>query len=166
MEFIAAERRGGPDVWVTLCYQLPSDAEWVPGRLARDARLSVGGSSAAMSSLELIGWRVSPDGKRTDRCDRMQFSLAAPSATSTYTLTVERIAANLPEIPDWAEVQRKLDAAHTGIKIEPDAGAEGFSFALLEKPADMSDTEASNVVVDIAGNVVEGPWTFTFLIKG
>ena len=165
VEFIAADWRGGQETWVTVCYEIPTDTYWLPGRLPEDVTLSSGSASVPMSSLELVGWRVATDGGLTQRCDRIQFRLPEFSASSEYTLTIHQIAADLPDDPDWAELQQRLDASSTGIRIEPLPDAEGFSFALVEKPETMSDLEAHNVVVGMAGDVVKGPWAFTFSFR-
>jgi hypothetical protein len=111
-----------------------------------------------MSSFELVGWRVGENGEATQRCDRIHFQMLSIRPQQEYTLTIQRIAADLPQDPDWDELQRRLDAAGTGILIEPLEDADGFSFALLERPDSMTDLEAHNVVVGMAGEVIEGPW--------
>lgn len=165
VEFIAADWRGGQETWVTVCYEIPTDADWLPGRLPEHVTLSSGSASVPMSSLELVGWRVATDGGLTQRCDRIQFRLLEVSTRAEYTLTIHQIAASLPDDPDWAELQQRLDASSTGIRIEPLTDAEGLSFALVEKPETMSDLEAHNLVVGMAGDVVKGPWAFTFSFK-
>jgi hypothetical protein len=165
VEFIAADWRGGQETWVTVCYETPTDADWLPGRLPEDVTLSSGSVSVPISSLVLVGWRVATEGRLPQRCDRIHFRLPEVSTQSEYTLTIHQIAADLPDDPDWAELQQRLDASSTGIRIEPMPDAEGFSFALVEKPETMSDLEAHNVVVDMAGDVVKGPWVFTFSFK-
>jgi len=165
VEFIAADWRGGQETWVTVCYETPTDADWLPGRLPEDVTLSSSSVSVPISSLELVGWRVATEDGLTQRCDRIQFRLPEVSTQFEYTLTIHKIAASLPDDPDWAELQRRLDASSTGIRIEPLPDAEGLSFALVEKPETMSDLEAHNVVVGMAGDVVNGPWAFTFSFK-
>ena len=161
MELVTADKRG-PDLWLTICYQLPSEADWVPGRHADDAIVAIRGNSYPMSSLELVGWRFSAEGVRTHRCDRISFSVPEDVSDASYTATIERIAASLPPSVDCAEVQHRLDAAQTGIRIECLAGGEGLSYAVLEKPPSMTNLEAAHTVDDIAGDVVAGPWVFIF----
>jgi len=165
VELIATDWRGGVDAWATLCYELPTDSSWLMGRLSGDVILSEGSTIIPMSSIELIGWTIGPDGVPNQRCDRVRFQLSAEPNEGFYTLTVRRISADLPVETDWAELQSRLDAAGTGIRIEPLSDAEAFSFALISKPERMSDLEAQNVVIGMAGEVVEGPWTFTFRLR-
>ena len=160
VQFIAADWRGGTEAWVTVCFDHPASSSWLLGRLSGDVALSDGADSVAMRSFELVGWRVGENGELDQRCDRIQFVMSSIQPQREYTLTIQRIAADLPEDPDWEELQRRLDAAGTGIQIEPLEDAGGFSFALLERPDSMTDLEAHNVVVGMAGDVIEGPWQF------
>ena len=86
------------------------------------------------------------------------FPLTPDYQVDGSTLTVQRLAASLPQNPDWIEILRRLEELGTGIVIEPLQGVEGLSFALIEKPDGMEDLEAHNVVVGIADPVVIGPW--------
>ncbi len=166
VELIATDWRGGTDVWVTVCYEIPTaDPSWLIGRLNGDVILSDGSTLIPMGSIDLVGWKLRPDGVPYQRCDRVGFPMTEEPGEGMYTLTIRRIAADLPDEPDWAELQRRLDAAHTGIRIEPLPDAEGLSFALIERPAAMSDLEAHDVVVGMAGDVVEGPWVFEFRLR-
>jgi len=158
VQLIAADWRGGTEAWVTVCFDHPTSSAWLLGRLSGDVALSDRADSVAMSSFELVGWRVGKNGEFDQRCDRIQFVMPSIQPQQEYTLTIQRIAADLPEDPDWEELQRRLDAVGTGIQIEPLEDAGGFSFALLERPDSMTDLEAHNVVIGMAGAVMEGPW--------
>lgn len=160
VQFIAADWNGGTEAWVTVCFDHPAGPAWLLGRLREDVALSDGAQTIPMSSFELVGWRVDENGEVDQRCDRIRFVMPSIQPQQEYTLTIRKIAADLPQNPDWEELQRRLDAAGTGVRIEPLEDADGFSFALLERPDSMTDLEAHNVVVGMAGEVIEGPWQF------
>jgi len=101
----------------------------------------------------------------THRCDRFEFSVPERPKTEAYTFTIECLVGKRATSAGCPEVQRRLDADNTGIKIECLPDAEGyFSCGLLERPDDMTDLEASYVVDDHAGEVVVGPWAFSFKV--
>ena len=160
VQLIAADWRGGTETWVTVCFDHPTSSAWLLGRLNEDVTLSDGDHTVPMTSFELIGWRVGESGELDQRCDQIRFVMPSIQPQQEYTLTIQKIAADLPEDPNWEELQQRLDAAGTGIRIESLEDADGFSFALLERPDSMTDLEAHNVVVGMAGDVMEGPWQF------
>ncbi len=162
---LVASYRDGDNLWVTLCYQQPNGKNWIPAWHPDDATISVAGNSYPMSSLELIGFQLSQDGLTTYRCDRFMVVVPEQPGAEIYHLTVERLVGKRATSADCPEVQRRLQADNTGIKIEclPDPGGF-FSYGLLERPANMTDLEASYVVDDHSGEVVAGPWKFSFSV--
>lgn len=164
MQLVAAYR-DGENLWVTLCYEQPSGQNWVPGWHTDDAYISFGSNSYPMSSLDLIGFQASLDGITTHRCDRIKFLVAEQPQDWVYHLTVEHLVGKWATSDDCAEVQRRLEEDRTGIKIECFPDPEGFfSYGLIERPEDITDLEASYVVDDHAGEVVAGPWKFSFSV--
>lgn len=126
MELVAAYM-DDDHMWVTLCYQQPSGTNWIPGRHADDVSVSVAGASYAMSSLEFIGFRASPEGSSTDRCDRFDFVVPEQPTGTIYHLTVAHLVGEQGRAEDCPELQRRLDADGTRIKIECLRGSDGFS---------------------------------------
>ena len=162
---LVAAYRDGDNIWITLCYEQPSGKNWIPGRHTDDLYISVSGNSYLMSSLELIGFQSSQDGHTIHRCDRSFFNVPEEPQDGIYQLTLEHLVGETAKEADCPEIQQRLDAEETGISIECLPDSEGFfSFGLIERPDDMTDLEASYVVDDLAGEVVEGPWQFSFAI--
>jgi hypothetical protein len=162
MTIESSERTLSGEAHIAFCYDLPSDLDWVPGRLPNDVRLNERGGlrSFSLSHFDLIEVTQSSGSKRARRCDNLVFYLGEESWADEYILTVERIAASIPADPDWDQLEQKLVEEHTGIVIERLPGAEGLSFSLKEKPAEMTDLEAHDIVVGMADPVVIGPWRF------
>jgi hypothetical protein len=153
LEVLSAEQTGPEEAKVSVCYELPSEGDWVLGRLLGDVTLSDGQGSAIMDHFELLALSDSP----LRRCDRLFFSRPDGFPPGSYTLTVARLAASLLASQDWGEIQHTLDEADTGIVIAslPD---DGRSFALVQRPPEMTDQEASLIVSGLEEPVVIGPW--------
>jgi hypothetical protein len=143
---------------VVACFDLPSDMDWVLGRLPGDVRLSDGAQTASMTSFTSFSLWPASAGTPARRCDALLFPLPLQFDSSEDVLTIERIAASLPADPDWDLLFERLRQVAPGIVIEPLEDASGLSFALIDKPPGMSDLEAHNIVVGIAEPVEIGPW--------
>ncbi|MFV2045365.1 MAG: hypothetical protein ACC700_19300 [Anaerolineales bacterium] len=162
---LVASYRDGENIWITLCYEQPSGKNWIPGRHTDDLFISVAGNSYLMSSAELIGFQLSQDGRATHRCDRFYFNVPDQPQDGIYQLTLEHLVGKTATSDDCPEVQQRLEADKTGIRIDCLPDPEGFfSFGLIDRPDDMTDLEASYVVDDLAGEVVAGPWQFIFTV--
>ncbi len=160
-----ASYRDGDDVWVTLCYQQPSGKNWIPGRHPDDLYITVNGTSYVMSSLELIGYYLSPDSQTIHRCDCFFFDVPDEPQDGIYLLSLEHLVGDVAKADECPEVQQKLESEKTGIRIECLPDSEGnFSFGIIERPVTMTDLEASYVVDNMAGEVVSGPWQFHFRV--
>jgi len=70
LEVISADQVTPEEAEVTLCYEIPSDADWVLGRLLGDVALSDSQGSASMDHFELVA--LSESSLR--RCDRLFFA--------------------------------------------------------------------------------------------
>lgn len=144
--------------YVSACFDLPSDLDWVLGRLPGDVSISAGPQVIPLSYFELLALREESDSQPARRCDRLVFDMPNGLEQARGTLAIRRLAASLPIDPDWDHLQRRLEDLQTGIIIEPLDGAEGLSFALITRPENMTDLQAHDVVVGIAEPVVVGPW--------
>lgn len=152
---LSAEQVTTEQAKVSVCYELPTRGDWVLGRLFNDVNLSDDSGSAPLDHLELLALSESPP----KRCDRLFFSRPGGFPIGNYLLTIARLAATIPEHPDWPALQRRIAQAAPGIVIEPLAGQSGLSFALLAKPEGMTDPEAHDIVVGLADRVLIGPWS-------
>ena len=164
IQFVSAYA-AGDDLLVALCYQQPSGANWVPGRHADDATITVAGQAYMVSSLDLIGFRASTESIATHRCDRLTFHIPPQPPAQVFRLTIAHMAGNTASSSDCPEVQRRLEAEAPDIKIDCMEDPQGFfSHGLLERPEGMTDQEAAYFVDDLAGEVVDGPWEFQFTV--
>jgi len=159
------ERVAPNEVHFSACFRLPSEADWVLGRLPGDVFLSGPSGEIPLTRFELVGLSPTSDSELTLRCDVLAFSTASVILPGEYTITIERLAASLPQEPHWDELQRSLDEAGTGIVIAPLPGEEGLSFALLQRPAGLTDLEAHDIVVGMAQPVALRPWVVPVFLE-
>jgi hypothetical protein len=143
---------------VSVCYDLPSDLDWVLGRLPGDVSIVSGADTVWVTHFELLDLREATNSQLARRCDRLFIDLPEGFELQGATFVVQRLAASLPSDPDWEQIQRSLDDMQSGIVIEPLQGADGLSFSLIARPSDMTDLQAHNVVDGIAEPVEIGPW--------
>lgn len=155
LEVLSAEQVTAREAKVSVCYELPSDSDWVLGRLLGDVTLSDGVGAAVMDNFELLASSDSPLG----RCDRLFFSRFEGFPPGAYSLTISRLAASLPTEPDWNALQSALAEAAPGLVIEPLLNESGLSFALIAKPPGVTDAEAHDLVLGLAEPVFLGPWS-------
>ena len=157
---LSAEHVSPEDLKVSVCYELPSEADWVLGRLFGDVTLSHDQGTAVLDYFDLLALSDSPP----RRCNRLYFSRPGGFPPGDYSLTIKRLAASLEPNQDWNALQRALDEADTGIVVAP-LPDDGRSFALIGRPPDMTDQEASLVVSGIQEPVVLGPWVIPISLE-
>lgn len=143
---------------VSVCFDLPSDLDWVLGRLPGDVSLVNGTSLVPLSYFELLDLREATTSRLARRCDRLVFDLPGDFELRGASLVVQRLAASLPADPDWTRIRETLAELQTGIVIEPLEDSAGLSFALVRRPSNMTDLQAHDVVLGIAEPVEIGPW--------
>jgi hypothetical protein len=160
LEVLSAEQTSPEEAKVSVCYELPSEGDWVLGRLLGDVTLSDSQGATPMDSFELLASSASP----IRRCDRIFFARHGGFPPGDYSLTVKRLAASLSPNQDWAALQEALDEAHTGIVVAP-LPDDGRSFALMRRPPDMTDQEASIIVSGLQEPVVLGPWVIPISLE-
>jgi hypothetical protein len=155
---ILSARAEAGKAYVSACFDLPSDLDWVLGRLPGDVSIASGAEIIPLSYFELLDLKEPTSSQLARRCDRLVFDLPDGFELRGAMLVVQRLAASLPADPDWTQIQGTLADMQAGIIIEPLEDTAGLSFALIEKPSNMTDLQAHNVVVGIAEPVEIGPW--------
>jgi hypothetical protein len=147
---------------VDLCFDMPSQLDWLP----HDTYVTAQGEQVIITDLVLINYEKNEKGEKIRRCDHLYTTLSPDLAKGEITLVVPILVAyRSVEVPNCAEVNRKLSAAGISIACKPwygDYGGGGWGWEVLEKPASMSLEEANRIVGEISAieGRVEGPWTF------
>ena len=106
----------------------------------------------------------------TFRCEWIGFENFAISNNQDFpdslTLSIPSIQSPMPEgMGTCPEIQARLDADETGIKIEcevyvdPNGGGGGGGFVILEKPEDKTEEEVLTLIMlKYANENFQGPW--------
>ena len=160
-----AVQREGDYIRADICYQLPSEADWLPGNSAGDVVLTVGDKTIPIWGFKLIDWKTSPNGKKTHRCDYLLFPVAADQDVTQFTITIKRLVTSVPEQPDCNKAQEQLVTAKTGLVIRCNHGENSFGYEVAQKPASMSDSQARDLIYEAFSEIVRGPWVFATGVK-
>ena len=150
---------------VDICYQLPSDADWLLSTYAEDVVLTIGGKDILHSGFAEIETKKNADGKKTHRCDRVSFPIDAQENLSEFSITINHLVTSIPEQPDCDKAQIKLDRENTGIKIKCNKTNPSFSYEVTKKPENMNKYETMKTIENSFSEIIEGPWVFTTGLK-
>lgn len=158
-------QRDSEFVQVAICYQLPSEADWLLSRSPNDVLLTFEDKTIALWGESLIEWKKAPDGTKTHRCNQLWFPVTVEQDLSQFTVTIKRLVTSEPEQPDCNAAQEKLEQAKTGIQIQCEHGESMFGYTIVQQPSTMSEGEAHQVVADAFRETILGPWIFTTGLK-
>ncbi len=158
-------RREKDFVRVEICYDLPSDADWLPGNSADDVILTVGNKTIPLWGGGFIRWNTARDGTKEQRCEYLLFPMTGDLDLSRFTITIKQLVTSMPEQPNCIAAQEKLAQAETEIRIQCDHGENAFDYTIDQKPGSMSEEEARQLIYDAFSEIVEGPWVFTGNLK-
>jgi len=149
----------------TVCYSLPSsDNSWVLGRLPDDVYISDEIQFVSLQSFSLVGFEEQSDSTTRTRCDRTKANLPTNFQIDQAALTVERIAAAIPEEIDWDNILQQVEMVAPGLEIEPILDQPGPGFAVVNTPTGMTALEAHNLVIGMIEPVFIGPWSLSISI--
>ena len=156
---------------IGVCYQLPRQ-ETLDWMFAYPVEVSDSQKTAANSSGRLIDYQ-NRGLEGTFRCEWIGFENFEIKSNEDFpdqlNLMIPAIQSPMPEgMGNCPDVQARLDADETGIKMEcevfidPNGGGGGGRYIILEKPENMTEEEALNLVVlKYANENFEGPWNLT-----
>lgn len=153
VEIVSYERAEG-FLFVDICFQLPSDADWLLSTFAEDVVLTVQGKVIPHSGFAEIDVRTDGNGKKTHRCDRVSFVVDSQENLSDFTVTVKHLITSTPELLDYDKAQVKLDKKNSDIKIK----CNGNSYEVVKKPEKIASYEAMKEVESAFTESWEGPW--------
>jgi hypothetical protein len=164
---LRAIRAQGATTEAELCVALPTNADWLP-----EVEMVVAGKSAQADHMQLLDAKNPATYSGVKRCYVYGFPLElntqATSKGTAVTITVTRIATSIPEAitpQDCAKAQDKLKVMQPQVSFEcKDNGGRTY-FAVDQKPADMTDAQASHAVMDAFRESVAGPWTFVATVQ-
>ena len=156
---------------IGVCYQLPRQ-ETLDWMFAYPVEVSDGQKTATNSSGKLIDYQ-NRGLEGTFRCEWIGFENYEIGSNEDFpdqlSLMIPGIQSPMTEgMGNCPDVQARLDADETGIKMEcevfvnPNGGGGGGRYVILEKPENMTEEEALNLIVlKYANENFEGPWNLT-----
>lgn len=142
----------------SVCFQLPSEEDWLLGGSAEDVTLLVGGKSIPIWGFKLIEWKTSDKGSKTHRCDQLFFAISEDEVSQPFTITIKKLATSIPEHPDCEKAQAKLRTTNSGIAILCKTSSNGGGYEIVEKPAAIENAQAYRLVQEAFSETVNGPW--------
>jgi hypothetical protein len=145
---------------IDICHQMPTQEDWIVGNHPEDSFVTINGKNTNLNGFGILYYRTSSGtGKNTHRCDALNFPVSNPDI-GKMTLTITEFYTSVPEVPDCAVAQKKLDEAGSGIKFTCNSGEGFFGYDITQKPEGMSDNDARRIVFDSFSSHVKGPWVF------
>ncbi len=151
-------QKAGEYLQANLCYQLPSEADWLLGDRAEDVILNDGKNSIPMWGYRMMDLQTSSEGIPTKRCDVINFPITEDQDLSHMTITIYRLVTSIPEVPDCSLAQKKLDLE--GIVIQCNDAEGFFGYEVIQKPESLTDIQTSDIVHESFMEIVNGPWNF------
>lgn len=144
---------------VDVCFQLPSDSDWLLSTYPDDVILTVGNETIPHSGFGEIDTKTNASGNKT-RCDRVTFQISGQEDLSKFVITINHLVTSIPENPDCDKAQAKLDKKNTGIKIKCSKTDSSFSYEVTQKPGNMSSYETQRPIESAFSETFDGPWAF------
>ncbi|MQC27244.1 MAG: hypothetical protein DWG76_07335 [Chloroflexi bacterium] len=146
----------GDYFWADLCYDRPSQADWLLGT----SRLELPDAAINSFALELIDYRTGSTSVG-QRCDKVSFPIEKTTKLDSFRIVVPQLEISWPDRQDCDAAQIELDANNSGIAIRCVA-EEGYSgYEVDAKPESLSDEELARQIqaaFQKSVGVREGPW--------
>ena len=150
----------GSQYSITICFDLPSNRnDWIMGRLAGDVYLSDGTHTVPLTNFSLESLDTKSGSTGRTRCDRSETEIPDGFNFGQATLTVERIAATIPNDVDWDPVIESVEEIAPDLVWYPLDDQPGPGFGMEEPPPGMTAMEAHDLILGLIEPVVIGPWS-------
>jgi hypothetical protein len=149
----------GKNVNADVCFTLPDNSDW--GIFA--ASLTYSGVLVEQYGTTLVSVQEPANGAAGQRCDTLTFVVPPDADLSNVTVMIDSIAA-IPREGEYCsmympKIQQTLASRGIGITLDcPD----GVTMQIMSLPADMTQTQAEEIVYSDEFYSVKGPWTFSF----
>jgi hypothetical protein len=145
-----------------MCFDYPSQEDWLLSNSPDNVFLTVGQVTIPHSGFSEIDIKSDVNGNSAQRCDYLNFPITPGQDLSSFTITINQLVTSMPDVPDCAKVQRKLDLANKGIQISCNANS---GIDIKSKPSNLSDFDARKIVFESQIDTFQGPWVFVSGIK-
>jgi hypothetical protein len=149
---------------VLLCYDppnsnlAPEENDWMP-----DATIKIGEAEP------VIYLNFSDNGgnvRKGQYCANLGFDIFYDKQPTTVVLAVERLYTSLPDLlSEELEMSAKENLHRYGIEVDFQRTEKGYDWKVVNKPSDMTDSDAYNYVIESLITSLEGPWVFVVKIE-
>jgi len=146
---------------VDVCFDFPmNNPEWMLGG-PDSLILNNGVEEIGVYSIHALGpLKTDIQGNYTGRCDHVQFPISTGTKLENLQIVLKKLQTSMPESPDCAKIQAKLDQAKSGIVVRCVSGVQSSGFEIVSKPTAMDQKTAENIVSDALTDTLNGPWVF------
>ncbi|MCC6259941.1 MAG: hypothetical protein IT311_03670 [Anaerolineales bacterium] len=146
-----------------ICIDLPNNGDWLPY-----ASIEIKGESFPADGVTLQNAKDPNTYKNSYRCYEFSFSVSVPSDTTELKINIEKLQINLSEsltTEMCAEAERKIQATYSDFSFSCEFGNHGIGFNILEKPQEMTEDQANQLIFEALTERIEGPWEFTYALQ-
>ncbi len=152
--------RDGKQVNAELCFSLPDSSDWTIWA----AHYEYAGTVMSEFSSAFISKSESQGGQPAERCDQVTFYVPPDADLSASVLTVELVGA-YPDADEYCslympKIQQTLNDRGIAITLDCPQVDGVASLQIVNKPAEMSQEEAEQLVFSDEFYTVRGPWSF------
>lgn len=154
----------GKNLNANVCFTLPDSSDWSVWA----ASLKYGDSVLQEYGTTLVSVQDPSEGQTGQRCDMLTF-VVPPDADLTHaTISIDSIAA-LPRAGDYCSVylpkiQQVLLERGIGITLDCIDVSGVLTMQIVNKPPEMSQEEAEQIVYSDEFYSLKGPWTFSLTL--
>jgi hypothetical protein len=152
----------GKKVNADVCFTLPDTSDWG----ISSASLTYGGILVQEYETTLVSLQEPANGVAGLRCDTLTFIVPPDADLSNVTIMIDAIAAT-PREGEYCSVympkiQQALQERGIGITLDCVDVNGLLTMKIMSIPAEMSQTQAEEIVYSDEFYSVKGPWSFSF----
>jgi hypothetical protein len=152
----------GKNVNADVCFTLPDTSDWG----VSSASLTYGGILVEEYGTTLVSLQEPSEGAAGLRCDTLTFLVPPDADLSNVTIMIDAIAAT-PRDDEYCSVympkiQQSLLDRGIGIALDCVNVNDALTMQITSFPAEMTQTQAEEIVYSDEFYSVKGPWSFTF----
>lgn len=146
-----------------VCIELPDNGDWLPY-----AYLEVEGKQTPVETVVLMNAKNADTYKSSYRCYQFEFPASVSDDVAEVKVVVEKLQINLPEFLTeemCAEAEKEIQNTYSDFSFSCEIGKQGIGFTILDKPQDMTEDQANQLIIEALTETVEGPWELVYNLK-
>lgn len=147
----------------TICIDLPDNGDWLPY-----AYIEIEKDRVPVDVVALVNAKNLDTYQNSHRCYEFGFPTDVPSGVGEVKIVIEKLETSLPEFLTeemCMQAEKELQVNYPDFAFSCDIGKQGVGFLISNKPKDMTDDQASQLIVGALTDTVEGPWEITYSVK-